>query len=182
MKLRTAVLALLLLISLSLRAETISYTVNNYWQFRRADAPEDVWTTVNIPHTWNALDTDDDVPGYYRGKGIYRKVMDIPRNADGKRVYLLFEGVGQVCDVLVDGVKAASHLGAYSAFVADITSFVTAGKSCEVTVIADNSHDPDIPPLSADFMPDVPHASSGRIGLFSQTSQPGKRVRAMAMS
>jgi hypothetical protein len=60
MKLRTAVLALLSLISLSLRAETISYTVNNYWQFRRADAPEDVWTTVNIPHTWNALDTDDD--------------------------------------------------------------------------------------------------------------------------
>lgn len=151
MKLRTAVLALLSLISLSLRAETISYTVNNSWQFRRADAPEDVWTTVNIPHTWNAQDTDDDVPGYYRGKGIYRKVMDIPQHADGRRVYLLFEGVGQVCDVLVDGVKAASHLGAYSAFVADITSFVTAGKSCEVTVIADNSHDPDIPPLSADF-------------------------------
>ena len=151
MKLRTAVLALLSLISLSLRAETISYTVNNSWQFRRADAPEDVWTTVNIPHTWNALDTDDDVPGYFRGKGIYRKVMDIPQHADGRRVYLLFEGVGQVCDVLVDGVKAASHLGAYSAFVADITSFVTAGKSCEVTVIADNSHDPDIPPLSADF-------------------------------
>ena len=151
MKLRTAVLVLLSLMSLSLRAESISYTVNNSWQFRRADAPENVWTTVNIPHTWNAQDTDDDVPGYFRGKGIYRKVMEIPEYAEDKRVYLLFEGVGQVCDVLVDGVKAASHVGSYSAFVADITGFVSAGKSCEVTVVADNSHNPDIPPLSADF-------------------------------
>ena len=29
------------------------------------------------------------------------------------------------------------------------------------------------PPLSADFIPDVPQASNGRSGLFSQTSQPG---------
>ena len=31
-------------------------------------------------------------------------------------------------------------------------------------------------------MPEVPEASSGRSGLFSQTSQPGMRVCAMAMS
>ena len=31
------------------------------------------------------------------------------------------------------------------------------------------------PPLSADFIPDVPHASSGRSGLFSHTSQPQYR-------
>ena len=37
-------------------------------------------------------------------------------------------------------------------------------------------------PLSAAFIPDVPHASSGRSGLFSQTSQPGYRSSAMAMS
>jgi hypothetical protein len=38
------------------------------------------------------------------------------------------------------------------------------------------------PPLMAAFMPEVPQASSGRSGLFSQTSQPGNSVRAMAMS
>jgi hypothetical protein len=31
------------------------------------------------------------------------------------------------------------------------------------------------PPLSADFIPEVPHASSGRSGLFSQTSHPQYR-------
>ena len=38
------------------------------------------------------------------------------------------------------------------------------------------------PPLSAAFMPEVPQASSGRSGLFSQTSQPGNMSAAMPMS
>jgi len=37
-------------------------------------------------------------------------------------------------------------------------------------------------PFSAAFMPDVPHASYGRSGLFSQTSQPGYIGCASAMS
>ena len=37
-------------------------------------------------------------------------------------------------------------------------------------------------PLAAAFMPDVPDASSGRRGLFSQTSTPWTRNRAMRMS
>jgi hypothetical protein len=38
------------------------------------------------------------------------------------------------------------------------------------------------PPLSALFIPDVPQASSGRSGLFSQTSQPQYSSRAIDMS
>ena len=38
------------------------------------------------------------------------------------------------------------------------------------------------PPFRAAFMPEVPQASNGRNGLFSQTSQPGYRVRAIPMS
>ena len=38
------------------------------------------------------------------------------------------------------------------------------------------------PPLIAAFIPEVPHASSGRSGLLSHTSHPGNRTRAMAMS
>jgi len=37
-------------------------------------------------------------------------------------------------------------------------------------------------PLMAAFIPEVPQASSGRSGLLSQTSHPGKSVRAIAMS
>ena len=138
-------------LSFALSAETVSYTINSAWEFRRADAPENQWTVVNIPHTWNAEDIKDDVPGYYRGKGYYRKTVDVPSYAEGKRVYLLFEAVGQECDVFVDGQKVTSHVGSYSAFSADVTSFVTPGKTFELSLNVDNKHNPDIPPLSADF-------------------------------
>lgn len=143
--------AALALASLALNAETLSYTINSKWEFRRGDYPENTWTIVNIPHTWNAQDVDDDTPGYYRDKGYYRRQVMIPSAAEGKRVYLKFEGVGQECDVLVNGRKVVSHIGSYTAFSADITDAVEPGKYCEVVLNVDNKHNPDIPPLSADF-------------------------------
>lgn len=151
MKLRLLLAAVASVVTIALNAETVSYTVNSVWEFRRADYPENLWTIVNIPHTWNAQDVDDDVLGYYRDKGYYRKQLQIPAYAEGKRVYLKFEGVGQECDVFVNGNKVVSHVGSYTAFSADITDFVKAGQSCELTVNVDNKHNPDIPPLSADF-------------------------------
>ena len=137
--------------SFALSAETVSYTINSAWEFRRADAPENQWTVVNIPHTWNAEDINDDALGYYRGKGYYRRSVEVPSYAEGKRVYLMFEAVGQECDVFIDGQKVTSHIGSYSAFSADVTSFVTPGKTFELSLNVDNKHNPDIPPLSADF-------------------------------
>ena len=138
-------------LSFALSAETVSYTINSAWEFRRADAPENQWTVVNIPHTWNAEDVNDDALGYYRGKGYYRRSVEVPSYAEGKRVYLMFEAVGQECDVFIDGQKVTSHIGSYSAFSADVTSFVTPGKTFELSLNVDNKHNPDIPPLSADF-------------------------------
>ena len=152
MKLRKLILvAAAAAMSLALHAETISYTINSAWEFRRGDAPENAWTIVNVPHTWNAADADDDVPGFYRGKAYYRKQVQIPAYAEGKSIYLMFEGVGQECDVFVNGKKAVSHLGSYTAFSADITGLVTPGQTCEITLDVDNKHNPDIPPLSADY-------------------------------
>lgn len=31
------------------------------------------WQRVDIPHTWNAFDVTDAIPGYWRGIGWYRK-------------------------------------------------------------------------------------------------------------
>lgn len=139
------------LVTLTLSAETVSFTINSAWEFRRADTSEGQWTIVNIPHTWNADDVNDDALGYYRGKGFYRRKVEVPSYAEGKRVYLMFEAVGQECEVFVNGHKAASHIGSYSAFSTDITPFVTPGSSFELSLNVDNKHNPDIPPLSADF-------------------------------
>ena len=38
-------------------------TINEAWQFQKANATEKV--IVDIPHCWNALDCLDDARGYY---------------------------------------------------------------------------------------------------------------------
>lgn len=133
-------------------------SLNTGWKFFKADVPnaqqmgfdDSNWQAINIPHTWNVEDPWDDEPGYYRGAGWYRRELTIPRLSDGQRHFLYFEGANQVADVYVNGNKAGSHIGGYSAFAFDITGLVKRGRNV-VAVRVDNSFNEDIPPLTADF-------------------------------
>jgi len=137
----------------------VKYTINDDWRFmkgapRGACRPctdDAAWERVNIPHTWNARDADDEVPGFYRGSAWYRKRIVVPASAAGRRVYLCFEGANQRVRLFVDGRFAGRHDGGYTRFVFDITPFVTPGAASLLAVEVDNAHDPDIPPLSADY-------------------------------
>ncbi len=148
-------LALGSLVQLSAREK---YTINEAWRFSRGashdaflpGADDSRWEVVDLPHTWNAQDADDDVPGYYRGPGWYRKRLFLPESIAAKQVYLCFEGVNQTACVWVNGHFAGRHAGGYTRFALDITRWVVPGENL-VAVEADNRHDPDMPPLSADF-------------------------------
>jgi len=124
-------------------------SINSGWKFKRADAT--AWQTVCLPHTWNLGDDTDDAPGYFRGKGTYRRQLHIDRNAEGKRVFLYFEGANQVASINVNGKPAGTHKGGYTRFAVDITGLVNTGKTNTLEVQVDNSHNTAIPPLSADF-------------------------------
>jgi len=68
-------------------------------RFREAPRPEydDAgWDAINLPHTWNAYDSMDEAPGYWRGIGWYRKHFKLAGQHSGKAVFLEFEGVGSV--------------------------------------------------------------------------------------
>ncbi len=83
-------LALFTAMTLSSQVKQIS-AINNNWKFHQGDLKfdknhstldtsllEDLeWETINIPHTWNNLDAIDETPGYYRGIGWYKKVIDL---------------------------------------------------------------------------------------------------------
>lgn len=146
------------LCSLMPAAAREKYTVNEAWRFCkgqvagafRPDTDDSGWEVVDLPHTWNAEDADDDVPGFYRGPAWYRKRLFLPESVADKAVYLCFEGVNQTAEVWVNGHFAGRHAGGYTRFAVDITRWVAAGENL-VAVEADNSHDPDMPPLSADF-------------------------------
>ncbi len=145
-----------LLLSGILVAQPAARTVismNNDWQFTKENKTQQLlkWEAVHLPHTWNADDVMDDVPGYYRGVGLYKRTLSLDKKFKGKQLYLLFEGANQVAELYINGVKAGEHVGGYSAFSFCITNLVNFDKENEVLVKIDNSFNQDIPPLSADF-------------------------------
>jgi len=127
--------------------------INNGWSFLKNDssAHSTNWEQVTIPHTWNIEDVMDDVPGYYRGVGVYKRQLQIDNTLNGKQLFLFFEGVNQVAEIFVNGKKAGNHVGGYAAFSVDITPFIKPGNGNEIIVKVDNRYNADIPPLSADF-------------------------------
>lgn len=121
-------------------------SINDGWKFVKGN--DTVQTVVHLPHTWNsdAYDTRN----YYRGKGCYTKNITIPESFKGKRIYLKFDGAASKSEVSIDGAVVATHVGAYSPQIVDVTPFVAAGGAHCLSVVVDNS-DKSVPPYSADF-------------------------------
>ncbi|GAK91371.1 beta-galactosidase [Nonlabens ulvanivorans] len=109
------------------------------------------WESVNLPHTWNALDATDLEPGYRRNSSWYKKDLTI-ESVNINAVYeLYFEGVNIVSEVYVNGIKVGGHIGGYIGFTVDITDVVKTGNN-KILVRADNSYDPEvIPSQKSDF-------------------------------
>lgn len=141
------IIVLLLIPAISF-GQRVQRTINESWTFHHGNGSEGI--TVNLPHTWNNKDAADEISGYYRGTCRYVRTVNIPEVSDAKSVYLHFEGANQITRAKVNGKAVGEHIGGYSAFCFDITDAVKAGDNLfEIEV--DNSHNADIPPLSADF-------------------------------
>jgi beta-galactosidase len=134
--------------------------LNDGWSYREASALDPsaldrtpgAWTPVTLPHTWNRDDVMDEVPGYRRGAGWYRRTLTAPANLRTDRVILVFEGVNMKADVYVNGRRAGGHVGGYVGFEVDITPGLRPGRSNTLLVRADNGIDPDvIPSQKSDF-------------------------------
>ncbi len=148
-----------ILISLNSFAQVrVKESINTQWNFHKGDIPDftskktdDIsWEKVNLPHTWNAKDVNDDEPGYYRGIGWYKKTIHIPASWKNKEVYVFFEGASQTAEVFVNGKSVGNHIGGYNFFSFPISDFIKTGDN-ELQVKVNNANNEDIPPLSADF-------------------------------
>jgi beta-galactosidase len=106
--------------------------------------------SVDLPHTWNREDFMTD-RGYRRGYGSYRKELDVPKEYQGKRLFLKFEGAGSVANVFFNSNHLGEHKGAYNAFVYEITDYVKYGEKNTISVICDNSLRFDVAPQGGDF-------------------------------
>ena len=104
--------------------DRVDTVINSDWKFHKGDVADahqsgyddSLWDTVDVPHTWNALDGEDGGNDYYRGIGWYRKHHLISNTYLGQRLFLFFEAVGRTADVYVNGAYVGSHEGSYAAF------------------------------------------------------------------
>lgn len=122
--------------------------INSGWQFSEDKTS---WETIDIPHTWNKLDAFDDSPGYKRGLGNYKKQVFIPSKKKQNVHYLKFNAANQEATVFINGQKVGNHKGGYTAFNFNISEFIDYDASNLIEVAVDNSYNPNIPPLDADF-------------------------------
>lgn len=147
--------------------ERICEYINNDWLFAKDVDPAamkkhsvqlhdmDGWERVNIPHTWNAEDCTGTAvtsraysEGYFRGACCYvRRVALSHEQYYGRRVFIEFAGANTCTALFVNGKRAGSHEGGYSAFRFDITKFVTVGAENVLTVYVSNAASDYIAPI-----------------------------------
>jgi len=134
-------------------------SLNDSWHFladissgNELAAPKKaLWERVRLPHTWNGHDAFDKASGYHRGLGTYRRVLPPDSSWKGRRVFLYCEGANQVAEVFLNADLVGRHSGGYTAFCFDLTKYIRVNAPDTLTIRVDNRHDPQIPPLDADF-------------------------------
>lgn len=138
------------------------WSINDNWKYlpqgadfaQRPKADDSKWETVNIPHTWNAKDPFDDDETSRRGVSWYRKKIMLDSRFKDKKIFLNFEGAGQVADVYVNGVFAGQHKGGYTAFTFDVTHLIKLNDKPVENLIAvqvNNAQNDFLPPLSIGY-------------------------------
>ena len=127
--------------------------LNNNWEFTTQWSEDFLrWREgktekVRIPHTVKELPLHYINEKDYQMISGYRRKVTIPKKADGKRIFLQFDGAAHIATVYVNGIELTTHKGGYTAFRVEITNHVIAGEKCDVAVKLDSTENPTIPPF-----------------------------------
>jgi beta-galactosidase len=107
------------------------------------------WRTVNLPHDWAVelpFDWAADGSHGFHTLGVkyptnsiawYRRTFELPKEDEGKRIWLTFDGAFRDATVWVNGWCVRHHEGGYYPFREDITDVVHYGGKNTVSVRVD---------------------------------------------
>lgn len=159
MKKFLSIFILLFIVGWAQAQQRVVYTINDGWKFKKGSlfeaqltsCDDSSWEVINIPHTWNDKDGDDETPGLYRGPAWYRKSLLLDKSQEGRQAVIYFEGANQEVQVYLNGAFVGEHKGGYTRFCFDITPHLRYGQENLFAICVNNVHNPNIPPLSADF-------------------------------
>ena len=102
---------------------------------------------VRIPHNVGTQPLHYADPGQYSRICGYRKRLVVPESAQGKHLFLIFDGAAHIARVFVNGKCAAEHFCGYTSFRADITDLVEYGAENLICVRLDTTENPSVPPF-----------------------------------
>ena len=115
------------------------------WQFSKDSAN---WNAVTIPHSYNSIDGLS--AKYYRGKGWYKRTVNVTPDDLKGQTALLFEGAAQKADVYVNGKHLLHHKGGYTPFYINLKGRLHKGEN-QIMVVCNNEEDVDLIPVASDF-------------------------------
>ncbi len=129
-------------------------SLNPQWAFSKTAAgiPTEIdsqWETVDLPHSWNAVDGQDGGNDYFRGTAYYAKEISKADLPEGQQYYLELRGANSSADVYVNGKHLAHHDGGYSTWRVNITEELT--EKTLLVVAVDNAPNDRVYPQMADF-------------------------------
>lgn len=139
------------IIIISTAQERTILTLHDGWKFYNGaqengaavDLNDNNWKSVTVPHDWAIagpfiLDGNGNTGKLpWQGEGWYRRALDIPAAASGKRIYLIFDGVMAFPKIYINGKLAGKWDYGYNSFYVDITNFINPGAKNILAVHAD---------------------------------------------
>ena len=105
--------------------------------------------SVNLPHSWNAIDGQDGGNDYFRGHCVYRKTLKKADLPAADLYYLELRGTNSSADVYVGGEKLAHHDGGYSTWRVNLTEKIA--DETEIAIVVENTINETVYPQMADF-------------------------------
>jgi beta-galactosidase len=127
----------------------ITFNMNPSWKFIKKDVPgaeapafdDSAWATVSTPHTYNDVDSFDELAGgggertLYMGLAWYRKHFRLPAECAGGKVFLEMEGLRQAGRFFLNGKEMGLYENGVTAFGLDLTPSVRFGAEENVLAV-----------------------------------------------
>jgi beta-galactosidase len=130
-------------------------SINRNWRYHPAkvagaespDFDDAKFERVVIPHTnvelpWHSFDDKD-----YEFISTYRRRFQFPKDAEGKRIFVDFEGAMTASTVWINGVKLGEYRGGFTPFSFELTKNLRKDGDNVLVVQLDSTERADIPPF-----------------------------------
>jgi beta-galactosidase len=109
---------------------------------------------IVVPHTNKSLPWHGFDEKQYEFVSLYRRHFKLPKEAQGKRVFVDFEGVMTGSTVWINGERLGEYKGGYTPFSFELTPHLDWDGENVLAVDVDSSERPDIPPFG--YSPQAP--------------------------